>query len=210
MKEKIVNLMKSEGLSPSRLADILETQPSRISHIVSGRNKPSFDLLQQILRRFPRVNPDWLLLDSDQMYRDSALGSSAEQIPYGSVREEGSSPIDLFDFSASAASAPSSLSGDISTSLNDPFSPSLLAGGMDGAPPQNIAPNSAQNSPQNRAQNQSQFSAENRAQNSAQNGPQNPVQNPSQLPPNYAPSAPAVQRIIVLYSDGTFRSYSAR
>lgn len=69
MKEKLLQLMKSEGLTSSRMAELLEIQPSGISHILSGRNKPGFDLLQKILRRFPRVNPDWLLLESVQMYR---------------------------------------------------------------------------------------------------------------------------------------------
>ncbi|MFI3282450.1 MAG: helix-turn-helix transcriptional regulator [Rikenellaceae bacterium] len=68
MKDKITQLMKCEGLTSSRLADILETQPSGISHLVSGRNKPSFDLLQKILRRFPKINPYWLLLDDECMY----------------------------------------------------------------------------------------------------------------------------------------------
>ena len=61
--------MKSEGLTSSRLAELLGIQPSGISHLISGRNKPSFDLLQKILRRFPNINPDWLLLDSEEMYR---------------------------------------------------------------------------------------------------------------------------------------------
>ncbi|MEG2365938.1 MAG: helix-turn-helix transcriptional regulator [Alistipes sp.] len=76
MREKLLNLMKSEGLSSSRLAEILEIQPSGISHILSGRNKPGFDLLQKILRRFPRINPDWLLLDSEVMFRDSETATS--------------------------------------------------------------------------------------------------------------------------------------
>ena len=71
MREKLLKLMKSEKLSSSRLAEILEIQPSSISHILSGRNKPSFDFLVKILRRFPTLNPDWLLLDSNQMYRQS-------------------------------------------------------------------------------------------------------------------------------------------
>ena len=62
--------MKNEGLKPSQLAEQLEINPAGISHILAGRNKPGFDLLQKILRRFPRINPDWLLLDSDKMYRD--------------------------------------------------------------------------------------------------------------------------------------------
>jgi plasmid maintenance system antidote protein VapI len=63
--------MKSEKLSSSRLAEILEIQPSSISHILSGRNKPSYDFLVKILRRFPTLNPDWLLLDAEQMYRSN-------------------------------------------------------------------------------------------------------------------------------------------
>lgn len=69
MQTKIKQLMESEGLTTSRFAELLAIQPSGVSHIVSGRNKPSFELLQRILRRFPQVNPDWLLLDSEQIYR---------------------------------------------------------------------------------------------------------------------------------------------
>ena len=71
MREKLLKLMRSEKLSSSRLAEMLEIQPSSISHILSGRNKPSFDFLVKILRRFPTLNPDWLLLDAEQMYRSS-------------------------------------------------------------------------------------------------------------------------------------------
>lgn len=70
MKAKLQYLIKSEGLTASRFAEMLEIQPAGVSHILAGRNKPSFDLLQKILRRFPKINPDWLLLDSEQMYRD--------------------------------------------------------------------------------------------------------------------------------------------
>ena len=60
MREKLLDLMKNEGLKPSQLAELLEINPAGISHILAGRNKPGFDLLQKILRRFPRINPDWL------------------------------------------------------------------------------------------------------------------------------------------------------
>ena len=78
MKAKLQHLIKSEGLTASRFAEMLEIQPAGVSHILAGRNKPSFDLLQKILRRFPKINPDWLLLDSEQMYREgwNEAGSS--------------------------------------------------------------------------------------------------------------------------------------
>lgn len=72
MRGKLLDLMKNEGLKPSQLAEMLEINPAGISHILAGRNKPGFDLLQKILRRFPQINPDWLMLDSTKMYRDEA------------------------------------------------------------------------------------------------------------------------------------------
>lgn len=84
MKEKIQLLIKNEGLTQSRLAEILEIQPANISHILSGRSKPGFELLQKILRRFPRLSPDWLLLGQGEMYRaegDQQLTASSTPLP---------------------------------------------------------------------------------------------------------------------------------
>ncbi len=69
MKEKLEYLLREKQLSATSLARLLEIQPSGISHIMSGRNKPSFDFVVKILSVFPDINPDWLLLDSDEVYR---------------------------------------------------------------------------------------------------------------------------------------------
>ena len=79
MREKLLKLMETEHLTASRLAELLGIRSSGISHILSERNKPSFDLLHKILKRFPNINPDWLLLDSDQMYRDQAAAPLTEE-----------------------------------------------------------------------------------------------------------------------------------
>ncbi len=63
-EKKLLRLMKSEGLT-CRLAEILGTGASNISHIISGRSKPGYDLLRKILLSFPQINPDWLLLDDE-------------------------------------------------------------------------------------------------------------------------------------------------
>lgn len=89
MREKLLDLMKNEGLKSSQLAELLGINPAGISHILAGRNKPGFDLLQKILRRFPRINPDWLLLDSDKMYRDSKPEQSAPTLASGASITEG-------------------------------------------------------------------------------------------------------------------------
>ncbi len=94
--------MKDEGLSSSRLAEILEIQPSGISHLLSGRNKPGFDLLQKMLRRFPRINPDWLLLDSDQMYRDTEVS------PEEPKESDAKTPVSIGESDLFAIEGPSS------------------------------------------------------------------------------------------------------
>ena len=78
MRDKLLLLMKNEGLTSSRLAELLGIQPSSISHILGGRNKPSFDLVQKILRRFPNINPDWLLIDKGEMYRTDNSATTAD------------------------------------------------------------------------------------------------------------------------------------
>ena len=78
MKQKFQKLMLEEHLTAGKLAEMLEVQPAVISHMLSGRNKPSFPLIQKILRRFPHLNPYWLLLDDPQMYKDGYEPSDHE------------------------------------------------------------------------------------------------------------------------------------
>jgi transcriptional regulator with XRE-family HTH domain len=69
MKDKLQKILTSEGLAPTKFAEIIGVQRSSISHILSGRNNPSYDLIQKILEKFPKLNPDWLLLGKGEMYR---------------------------------------------------------------------------------------------------------------------------------------------
>lgn len=78
MDEKLRILMQTENLTASRLAEILEVKPAAISHILSGRNKPSFELLCKIVNRFPQINPYWLLGDAQEMRNSNAPFSTDE------------------------------------------------------------------------------------------------------------------------------------
>lgn len=54
-------LMKLNNLSASAFAEKVGVQPSSISHILSGRNKPSLEFVQKVLVQFPKVSADWLI-----------------------------------------------------------------------------------------------------------------------------------------------------
>ncbi len=68
MKERLIQLLDLEQLSPSKFADIIGVQRSSISHVLSGRNKPSFDFLQKTLKAFPGLNASWLMTGEGSMY----------------------------------------------------------------------------------------------------------------------------------------------
>ena len=53
MIERILEILKLKGMSPSQFADEIGVQRSAISHLVSGRNNPSLDFIQRVLKRFP-------------------------------------------------------------------------------------------------------------------------------------------------------------
>ncbi|MBL1231140.1 MAG: transcriptional regulator [Flavobacteriales bacterium] len=59
--ERLQYIMKLNNLSASAFADKIEVQRSSISHILSGRNKPSLEFIQKVLAAFPKVSSDWLL-----------------------------------------------------------------------------------------------------------------------------------------------------
>ncbi|MDP7430904.1 MAG: helix-turn-helix transcriptional regulator [Flavobacteriales bacterium] len=61
MYSRIKNWMKSEGLKSSELADNIGVNRATISHILSGRNKPSIDFLQKLLNTYPDLNSNWLI-----------------------------------------------------------------------------------------------------------------------------------------------------
>ena len=53
--------MESEGLKSSQLADNIGVNRATISHILSGRNKPSIDFFEKLLHIYPRLNSNWLI-----------------------------------------------------------------------------------------------------------------------------------------------------
>lgn len=56
--EKVINYY---GLSASAFADKITVQRSTISHLLTGRNKPSLEFVLKVVKSFPEVNLYWLL-----------------------------------------------------------------------------------------------------------------------------------------------------
>jgi len=59
--ERIKLILDKEGISPSELADSLGIGRPLLSHIFSGRNKPSLQVVLKILETYPAYSANWLL-----------------------------------------------------------------------------------------------------------------------------------------------------
>ena len=70
MIERILEILKIKNLSPAQFADLIGVQRSSISHLISGRNKPSLEFIQRILKTFPEINTDWMLSGKGPVMND--------------------------------------------------------------------------------------------------------------------------------------------
>lgn len=61
MHNRLKKWMEYEDLKSSAFADKIGVNRATISHILSGRNKPSIDFLEKLLYVYPEVNANWLI-----------------------------------------------------------------------------------------------------------------------------------------------------
>jgi transcriptional regulator with XRE-family HTH domain len=80
MIDRILLILKSKNLSASKFADEIGVQRSSISHIFSGRNNPSLELIQKILKSYPDINPDWLIAGNGVMSKLPDLFNMGDSI----------------------------------------------------------------------------------------------------------------------------------
>jgi transcriptional regulator with XRE-family HTH domain len=75
INDKIKQILIDKNLTPSYFADEIGVQRSSISHILSGRNRPSFDIIQKIIRRFPELGYEWIMEEEHQANPSSIQGN---------------------------------------------------------------------------------------------------------------------------------------
>lgn len=67
LTDRVKIVMENEGLNPSIFADTIGVQRPSLSHILSGRNKPSIDIIQKIINTLPQYNTTWLINGTGNM-----------------------------------------------------------------------------------------------------------------------------------------------
>jgi transcriptional regulator with XRE-family HTH domain len=74
MKERILEFLKRENKTSAQFAEEINVQPSGISHILSGRNKPSLDFVIKMLEKYTFLSTEWLVFGRGSMYKEPKMG----------------------------------------------------------------------------------------------------------------------------------------
>ncbi len=75
---RLKKILDYYGLSASAFAEIITVQRSSISHILSGRNKPSLDFITKVLNAFPDIELLWLLSGVGEFPKNTAPPQKVE------------------------------------------------------------------------------------------------------------------------------------
>ena len=75
MNVRLQQFLAAENITQAQLADTLNVARAGISHILAGRNKPSYDFLSSLMIKYPRLNIEWMMFGKGKMYKDSETSS---------------------------------------------------------------------------------------------------------------------------------------
>jgi transcriptional regulator with XRE-family HTH domain len=81
MKDRILQFLSAEKISPAEFADKIGVQRSSMSHILNGRNYPSASFIQKMLHAYPLINSRWLMIGEGKMNIGSEREISRSQAP---------------------------------------------------------------------------------------------------------------------------------
>ena len=96
-KERVEFLLSQMGLSNVEFAARTGMSPATLSHILSGRSKPTLSILRGIIAGFPELSPEWVLMGTGTMYKEIA----EQQIENAEGEGSSESGLDVFSFDTS-------------------------------------------------------------------------------------------------------------
>lgn len=100
--KRLQNIFDYYDLNASAFADRIDVGRASISHLLSGRNKPSLDFVLRVVKTFPEVELYWLL---------NGKGSFPKEDPAPSKAESTSAPIGIEAKTETAPTAKAETSG---------------------------------------------------------------------------------------------------
>lgn len=71
MNTRLKQFLAAENITQAQFADNINVVRASVSHVLSGRNNPSYEFIRSIMIKYPRLNIEWLMFGKGKMYRDA-------------------------------------------------------------------------------------------------------------------------------------------
>lgn len=85
ISERIYQLMEALGLSLSNFSDEVGIDKSSLSHIKTGRSKPTLEMMLKIISRYPDISLDWLILGGGTMRKETSNSQGVDLFTQGNI-----------------------------------------------------------------------------------------------------------------------------
>lgn len=69
MNNRLKQFLAAENITQSQFADKIEVVRASVSHVLSGRNNPSYEFIKAIMANYPTLNIEWLMFGKGKMYK---------------------------------------------------------------------------------------------------------------------------------------------
>jgi transcriptional regulator with XRE-family HTH domain len=210
MVERIRQILQNKQLSPTQFADALGLARPIISHILSGRNKPSLEVVQKIIAAFPELSLPWLLSGQGPMLASTIPASAATSVaPVPAPASLSAPQSQRAKRSTSHTAEPVVASSIAAEAQPAPVEQPPLVAHSSPAPVHSEAPRVAPLPPEVASASQSPVATLATPQNAPQ-GTTVPVPNTATAPnmlSAFAEPGKTIRRIVIFYHDGTFSAY---
>lgn len=97
MNTRLKQFLSAENITQSQFADSINVVRASVSHVLSGRNNPSYDFIKAIMSSYPQLNIEWLIFGKGKMYKekseeillfsDEPVENEPETVPYQIVED---------------------------------------------------------------------------------------------------------------------------
>lgn len=70
MNTRLKQFLSAENITQAQFADNINVVRASVSHVLSGRNNPSYEFIRSIMVKYPKLNIEWLMFGKGKMYKD--------------------------------------------------------------------------------------------------------------------------------------------
>lgn len=79
MNTRLKQFLAAENISQAQFADTINVVRASVSHVLAGRNNPSYDFIKAIMDNYPSLNIEWLILGKGKMYKERSSSALAPE-----------------------------------------------------------------------------------------------------------------------------------